>query len=61
MMEDVREHYRSGTFKIEGVIKLGPGEEKEAATGACGLPVVTVRSMVPTGLLHNRHELGYIV
>jgi hypothetical protein len=41
---------------MEGVIKLGPGEEKEAATGACGLPVVTVRSMVPTGLLHTAEQ-----
>jgi hypothetical protein len=39
------------TFKISGVTKLGPGEENEAPT-ACGL-IVSVVSMVPTGLLQN--------
>jgi hypothetical protein len=41
------------TFKISGVTTLGPGEENEAATGACGFTVVSVVSMVPTGLLQN--------
>jgi hypothetical protein len=38
------------------VIKLGPGEEKEAGTGACVFVVVSVRSMVPTGLLQIEHD-----
>jgi hypothetical protein len=44
------------TFKISGVIKLGPGEENEAATGARGSTVVSVCSRVPTGLLQNRDQ-----
>jgi hypothetical protein len=40
------------TFKISGVTTLGPGEENEADTGACGL-IVSVVCMVPTGLLQN--------
>jgi hypothetical protein len=41
------------------VIKLGPGEEKEAGTGACGLTVVSVRSIVPTGLLQIKTDQDY--
>jgi hypothetical protein len=39
------------TFKIPGVMRFGPGEEKEAAIGAWGLNIVSVLPMVPTGFL----------
>ena len=35
-------------------MRFGPGEEKDAATGACGSTVASVLSMVATGLLHQK-------
>ena len=35
-------------------MRFGPGEEKDAATGACGSTVASVLSMVPTGLLQKQ-------
>jgi hypothetical protein len=45
------------TLRISGVTMFGPGEENEAAIGACGFTVVTVVSMVPTGLLKIRPKI----
>ena len=36
------------------MMRFGPGEEKDAATGACGSTVASVLSMVPTGLLQRQ-------
>jgi hypothetical protein len=41
---------------MPGVIRFGPGEEKEAAIGALGSTVVLVLSMVPVGLLQKETQ-----
>ena len=42
------------TFRIPGLIKFGPVDEKEATIGASELKVALVLWMLPTGLLQNK-------